>query len=95
MARLKTENSYNGSFDKLQFGTSAKVASDFDGLRGYRTLEYEGQVPTKPYNCCFSRVFQASICIATYGMSVPSLHTESTDSVINWEHCYIHVAMHW
>ncbi len=59
------------------------VASDFDGLRGYRTLEYEGQVPTKPYNCCFSRVFQASVCIATYGMSVPSLHTESTDSVIN------------
>ncbi len=36
----------------------------------------------KPYSCCFSRVFQASICIATYGMSVPSLHTESTDSVI-------------
>ncbi len=25
-------------------------------------------------------VFQASICIATYGMSVPSLRTESTDS---------------
>ncbi len=50
------------------------VASDFDGLRGYRTLEYEGKVPTKPYNCCFSRVFQASVCIATYGMSVPSLH---------------------
>ncbi len=58
------------------------VASDFDGLGGYRTLAYEGQVPTKPYNCCFSRVFQASVCIATYGMSVPSLHTESTDSVI-------------
>ncbi len=53
------------------------VASDFDGLGGYRTLEYEGQVPTEPYNCCFSRIFQAS---ATYGMSVPSLHTESTDS---------------
>ncbi len=46
-----------GSFDKFQFGTSAMVASDFEGLRGYRTLEYEGQVPTKPYNCCFSRVF--------------------------------------
>ncbi len=30
------------------------VASDFDGLGGYRTLAYEGQVPTKPYNCCFS-----------------------------------------
>ncbi len=58
------------------------VASDFDGLGGYRTLEYEGQVPTKPCSCCFSRVFQASACIATYGMSVPSLHTESTDSVI-------------
>ncbi len=69
-------------FDKFQFGTSAMVASDFDGLRGYRTLEYEGQVPTKPYNCCFSRVFQASVCIVTYGMYVPSLHTESADSVI-------------
>ncbi len=42
------------------------VASDFDGLHGYRTLEYEGQVPTKSYNC---RIFQASVCIATYGMS--------------------------
>ncbi len=58
------------------------VASDFEGLRGYGTLEYEGQVPIKPYSCCFSTVFQASVCIATYGMSVPSLHTESTDSVI-------------
>ncbi len=43
---------------------------------------YESQVPIKPYSYCFSRVFQASICIATYGMSVPSLHTESIDSVI-------------
>ncbi len=34
------------SFDKFQFGTSAMVASDFEGLRGYGTLEYEGQVPT-------------------------------------------------
>ncbi len=48
------------------------VASDFDGLGGYRTLEYEGEVPTKPYNC-FSRVFQASVCTATYGMSMPSM----------------------
>ncbi len=60
------------------------VASDFEGLGGYRSLEIEGQVATKPYNCYFSRVFQASVCIATYGMSVPFLHvhTESTDSVI-------------
>ncbi len=58
------------------------VASNFEGLRGYGTLEYEGQVPINPYSCCFSRVFQASVCIATYGMSVPSLHTEYTDSVI-------------
>ncbi len=59
------------------------VASDFEGLGGYRTLANEGQVLIKAYNSCFSRVFQASVCIATYGMSVPSLHTESTDSVIN------------
>ncbi len=59
IARLKKKEVRNeqfGSFDKFQFGTSAMVASDFDGLRGYRTLEYEGQVSTKPYNCCFSRV---------------------------------------
>ncbi len=30
------------------------VASDFDGLDGYRTLAHEGQVSTKPYNYCFS-----------------------------------------
>ncbi len=77
--KKKEEDKQLGSFDKFQFGTSAMVASDFDGLRGYGTVEYEGQVPTKPYNCCFSRVFQASVCIATYGMSVPSLHTKSTD----------------
>ncbi len=43
-----------GSFDKFQFGTSAMVASNFDGLGGYRTLEYESQKHIKPYNCCFS-----------------------------------------
>ncbi len=40
------------SFDKFQFGTSTMVASDFEGLRGYGTLEYEGQVPIKLYSCC-------------------------------------------
>ncbi len=73
IARLKRRRrrtkKMNGSFDKFQFGTSAKVASNFEGLRGYGTLEYEGQVPIKPYSCCFSRVIQASVCIATYGMS--------------------------
>ncbi len=53
------------------------VANDFDNLGSYKTLEYERQEPIKPHNCCFSRVFQASICNATYGMSVSSLHTES------------------
>ncbi len=76
--KKKEDDEQFGSFDKFQFGTSAMIASDFDGLGGYRKLEYERQVPTKPYNCCLSRVFQASVCIATYmyGMSVPSLHTE-------------------
>ncbi len=58
------------------------VTSDFEGLGGYRTLMNEGQVPITPYNCCFRRLFPASVCIATYCMSVPSLHTESTDSAI-------------
>ncbi len=83
MLRKKKEDEQFGSFDEFQFGTSAMVASDFDSLGGYRTLAYEGQVPIKPYNCCFSRFFQASVCTATHGMSVPSLHTESTDSVIS------------
>ncbi len=53
IARLRKE------YDQLAVLTNSSwffcdVASDFDGLGGYRTLEYEGQVPTKPYNCCFS-----------------------------------------
>ncbi len=39
--RLKEDEQF-GSFDKFYFGTSAMVASDFEGLRGYGTLEYEG-----------------------------------------------------
>ncbi len=81
LKKKKKEDEQFGSFDKFQFGTSAMVASDFHGLGGYRTLEYEGQVPTQPYNCCLSRVFQAFVCIAAYGMSMPSLSTESTDTV--------------
>ncbi len=57
-------------------------ASNLEGLVGYRALHGESQVPVKAYGCVFGRVHQASVCIATYGMSVPSLHTESTDSVI-------------
>ncbi len=60
----ETEGDQFGSFDKFHFGTSAMIASIFEALRGYRTLAYTGQVHIKPYNCCFSRVFQASICIA-------------------------------
>ncbi len=63
------------------------VATNVDGLVGYRTLRDEGQAPLKAYDCIFGRDFQASICIATYGMSVPSLHTESTDSVITSISC--------
>ncbi len=58
------------------------VATNFEGLVGYRTLRDVGQAPLKAYDCVFGRDFQASVCIATYGRSVPSLHTESTDSVI-------------
>ncbi len=52
------------------------VATNFEGLVGYRTLRDEGQAPLKAYDCVFGRDFQASVCIATYGMSVPSLHTD-------------------
>ncbi len=47
----------------------------------------KGQVPIKPYSRCFRLPF------AIYGMSVPSLHTESTDSVIHFSHhrvCTVH-----
>jgi len=37
------------------------------------------------YGCGFSRDFQTSLCIATYGMSMPSVHRESTSSVISYE----------
>ncbi len=47
------------------------VSTNFEG---YRTLGDEGQAPLKAYDCVFARDFQASIRIATYGMSVPSLH---------------------
>ncbi len=59
--------------------TSAIVASDIEGLRGYGTLEYEGQVPTKPYSCCFSREFSRLPFVLLH-TCMPSLHTESTDS---------------
>ncbi len=53
------------------------VATNLEGLVGYRTLRDEGQVPLTAYDCVFGRDFQASVCIATkiYGMSVPSLQT--------------------
>ncbi len=90
IARLKKKkmNNLPGSFDKFQFGTSAMVASDFDGLGGYRTLAYEGQVPTEPYNCCFSRVFQASVCIATYWY-VGAIPTYRVDRL-----CDMHTSVH-
>ncbi len=65
------------ALESCRMFTFVELLVSTEGLRGYGTLEYEGQVPIKPYSCCFSR---ASVCIATYGMSVPSLHTESTDS---------------
>ncbi len=49
-----------------------------------------GTMDLRAKKCCpFGRVFQASVCIATYGMSVPSLHTESTDSVISLPTYYL------
>lgn len=54
---------------------------------GYRTLNYEGRAPMEAYGCGFSRDFQTSLCIATYGMSVPSVHRESTSSVMEYLCC--------
>ncbi len=57
--------------------TSAMVASDFDDLGGYRTLEYESQVPTEPYNCCFSRVSRLPFVLLHMAYLYVSLHTDS------------------
>ena len=46
---------------------------NFESLLGYRTLGYEGQAAIG---------YGASLCIGLYGMSVPSLHTGSTNPVI-------------
>ncbi len=53
----EVEDEKFGSLDKLQFGTCTCthmyfgiVVCDFEGLGRYRTLEYEGHVPTNPYN---------------------------------------------
>jgi hypothetical protein len=59
------------------------VAVNFEGLRGYSALDYEGQTLRKAIGCRYGRDFQASVCIANMCVSVPSLHTESTDSVIH------------
>ncbi len=63
------------------FGTSAMVASKFECLVVHRALCDEGQVRTcmKAYDLFLARVFQV---ITTYGLTSPSLHTESTHSVI-------------
>ncbi len=75
MYKRKTEDEQFGTLADLQFGTSAKVPSNFECLVGYRTLRDEGQVMT-----VFGRVSQASICIAQmacpchpYIQSLPTL----------------------
>ncbi len=82
MSRKKEEDEQFGTLADFQFGTSAMVATDFEGLVCYRTLRDEGQAHLKAYDRVLGTVLQASVCITTYGTSVPSLHAESTDSVI-------------
>ncbi len=75
------EDEQFGTLADFQCGTSVMVPSNFEGLVGYRTLRDEGQVPLKAYGCVFGS-FPGFCLYCTYCMSVPSLHTESTDSVI-------------
>ncbi len=53
------------------------VASKFEGLGGYGTLEYEGLVSVKSLITVVLAGFH--LCMAC----VPSLYTESTNSVIH------------
>ncbi len=66
------------------------VATNLECLVGYRTLRDEVQARVKAYGCVFGRVFQASICIciATYGVSMPSLptYTESIPTLTGTMH---------
>ncbi len=77
--RVKKDEQF-GSLANFQFSTSAMLFSEFDSLVGYRTGRlgaYESL-----YNLVLGRFFEASVCIMLYGVSVPSLHKESTDSLI-------------
>ncbi len=80
MYKRKKEDEQFSSLVDFQFGTSAMVPSNFEGLLGYRTLRDEGQVPLKAYDCVFGRVSQGSVCIAhmacpchPYIQSLPTL----------------------
>lgn len=59
------------------------VSVNFESLLGYRTRDYEGQAPKKANGCGFGRDFPAYLCIGLYGTSEQSLHTGSTDPVID------------
>ncbi len=79
--RPSQERKKKEQFGTFQFGTSAMVPSNFEGLVGYRTLRDEGQALLKAYDCVFGRDFQACVCIAH--MACPCHpYIESTDSVI-------------
>ncbi len=45
MVKRKKEEEQFGTLADFQFGSSAMVPSNFEGLAGYRTLRDEGQVP--------------------------------------------------
>ncbi len=54
--------------------------------RNYTLLLREIQLPRVSSHCPH-KVYRLSVCITTYGMSVSSLHTESTDSKLACAHC--------
>ncbi len=78
------------------FGTSAMVASNFEGLVGYRTLRDEGQVLMKAYDYVFSRVLQASVRPChPHIQSVPAEHQLVLVQRSLLNECYITITNLW
>ncbi len=62
------------------------VATNFEGLIGYRTLrdECQGQAPLKAYDCFWQRFLGFYLYCNIWHVRAIPIHTESTDSVIMW-----------
>ena len=84
LASLKKEEEDEqfGSLATLRFSTLAKVSGNFGGLFGCRNPRKWRLGAYKSLDVIFWRDLESLILYCVYGVSVPSLHRESTDSLI-------------